>query len=352
MRAETLRRWVRFGLMAGLSLAMVGSSAAAQKGDGLRVYFADVEGGQATLFVTPEGESLMVDAGWPGFNDRDADRIVALCKQAGVTRIDNLLVTHYHTDHVGGVPQLAAKIPIGRFIDHGDNTETRDPATLRGWAAYQKVLADSRATRLVVKAGDLLPIKGMRASVVSANGEVIDKALSGGGAGARNAACATSAQKEPENSENDRSIGLMIAFGNMRLLDLGDLTWAEERPLMCPVDKLGKVDVYVASHHGFNRSGSPALLGAIEPRVVVIDNGGHKGAEAEAWTIIEGTPRLKDMWQLHTAEAAGAHNVPDARIANLAGTDAGHAIELTARRDGSLSVTNGRTGETVAYPAP
>ena len=188
--------------------------------------------------------------------------------------------------------------------------------------------------------------------MVSTNGEVTGKPLRGGGAGGQNPACAASPEKAPENSENDKSIGLLITFGRTRLLDLGDLTWARERPLMCPVDKLGKVDVYIASHHGFNRSGSPALLMAIQPRVAIIDNGGHKGAEPGAWKIIEATPRLKDMWQLHTAEAAGTQNVPDSHIANLPGADAGHSIELTVRSDGRMAVTNERTGETVEYPAP
>ena len=321
-------------------------------GGSLRVYFADVEGGQATLFVAPGGESLLIDAGWSGNNDRDADRIVALCRRAGVTRIDNLVVTHFHVDHAGGIPQLVAKIPVSRFIDHGDNTETRDAATVSSWDGYRKALTSSRAQRLTVKPGDILPIKGMRAEVISADGHSIGEAIAGGGAGANNPACARSPGKALEDTENDRSVGLMITFGKLRLLDLGDLTWAEERPLMCPVDKLGKVDVYVASHHAFDRSGSPALLDAIEPRVAVIDNGGHKGAEPGAWSIIRSTPRLLDIWQLHTAEAPGAHNTGDERIANLPGPDAGHALELTARPDGSFSVTNGRTAQTVTYPAP
>ncbi len=121
---------------------------------------------------------------------------------------------------------------------------------------------------------------------------------------------------------------------------------------MCPVDNLGKVDVYIASHHGFDRSGSPALLMAIQPRVAIIDNGAHKGAQPAAWKIIEGTPRLKDVWQLHTAENAGSQNVKDDHIANLAGVDAGHSIELTAQGDGRISVSNQRTRQTVEYPAP
>ena len=319
----------------------------------LKVYFADVEGGQSTLFVMPDGESLLVDTGSPDASNpnapRDATRIAAICKLAGVTKIDNLVTTHYHSDHVGGLPQLVAMVPVGRFIDHGINRED-DPATVAGWNAYQKVLAEGHAEHLVVKPGDLLPVKAMRVQVVSADGEAITKPLAGGGA--KNAACAASPIKEVEKTENDRSVGMMITFGKLRILDLGDLTWAKERPLMCPVDKLGKVDVYIVSHHGLINSGSPALVDAIAPRVAIMDNGTHKGGAPTTFETIEGSSRLQDLWQLHTAEGSDAkHNVAESHIANLPGPDAGNYLKLTARMDGSFSVTNGRTGESVEYPA-
>ncbi len=319
----------------------------------LHIYFADVEGGQATLFVTPLGESLLVDTGWPGFDGRDAARIAALCDQAGIHKIDTVLITHYHDDHVGGVPQLAAKVPIGRFIDHGENREVSDAAQ-RNYAAYRKVLADHHYLHEIVKVGDVLPLKGIRAEVVSADGEVLQKPLSAGGAGQPNPACARTATRPAEDSENDRSIGLMITFGKLRILDLGDLTWAKERPLMCPVDTLGRVDIYVVSHHGMDRSGSEALVDAIAPRVAIMDNGATKGGTQPAWDAIAKSPRLAALWQLHTAiQSDAAHNVPEARIANLPGaTDAGHSLDITARKDGSFAVHNERTGETVPYPAP
>jgi competence protein ComEC len=331
------------------AVLMTASLALGQSG-ALKVYFADVEGGQATLFVTPTGESLLVDTGWPGFNSRDADRIVQLCKLAGVKKIDNVLITHFHMDHVGGVPQLVAKMPVGRFIDHGPNREQGDKPTVDGWEAYQKVLAEGHSQHLVAKPGDVLPITGMHVQAVSADGEVLAKPLPG--AGAANPACASSEVKPVENTENDRSLGVMITFGKTRILDLGDLTWAKERPLVCPVNKLGQVDVYVVSHHGFNHSGSPALLAAIAPRVAIMDNGATKGGDPGPWETIEHSPRLKDLWQLHTATNSDAsHNVKESRIANLPGPDAGNYIALTVERDGNLSVTNSRTGETVNYPA-
>ncbi|MGA1982575.1 MAG: MBL fold metallo-hydrolase [Acidobacteriaceae bacterium] len=333
-------------------------TAAAKSGNAeLQVYFVDVEGGQSTLFVMPTGESLLVDTGNPDPRNpsapRDAGRIAAMAKIAGVTKIDNLVITHYHTDHVGGLPQLVALIPVGRFIDHGVNRQTEGAegkATVAVYDAYQKVLAEGHAEHLTVKPGDVLPVKGMKVEVVSGDGEVIAKPLAAGGE--QNAACASSPEKEVENSENDRSLGLVITFGKTRILDLGDLTWAKERGLMCPVNKIGKFDVYIVSHHGLDRSGSPALVDAIAPRVAIEDNGPRKGGAPSSYDTIEGTSRLKDLWQLHTAEGSDAkHNVADSHIANLPGPDAGNYLKLTVRVDGSLAVTNGRTGETVGYPA-
>ena len=331
------------------------TSGATQGGKGeLQVYFADVEGGQATLFVAPDGESLLVDTGSAGSDARDAGRIAALCKLAGVSKIDNLVVTHYHSDHVGGLPELVAMVPVRRFIDHGVNRESEavqgGGPTVAGWNAYQKVLADGHAEHLVVRPGDVLPLKAMRVEVVSADGESIAKPLAAGGG--PNPACTSSPVKDAEGTENDRSVGMVITFGKLRILDLGDLTWAKERPLMCPVNKLGKVDVYIVSHHGLVNSGSPALVNAIAPRVAIMDNGTHKGGAPTTFETIEGSSRMKDLWQLHTAEGSDAkHNVAESHIANLPGPDAGNYLKLTARMDGSFSVTNARTGESVDYPA-
>jgi len=323
---------------AALSLHAQGAA-----GGNLRVYFIDVEGGQSTLFVTPAGKSLLIDTGWPGNNFRDADRIVAAAKSAGLSRIDSVLITHYHDDHVGGVPQLVQRIPVGTFIDHGPNRELDHGATEEDYAAFQKVLAETKAKEIVPKPGDRLPIQGMDVTVISADGKVIQSPLAG--AAEPNPFCKQSEIRPPDQTENARSLGVLIRFGNLKILDLGDLTWDKERDLMCSDNRLGKVDVLVVSHHGWYQSSSPALVDAIHPRVAIMDNGAKKGGSIPVLDTVRKAPGIETLWQLHYSDEGGAaHNTKSEYIANLDGPDAGHDIEITASRDGSFTVHNSRTG--------
>jgi competence protein ComEC len=319
-------------------------------GKTLQIYFVDVEGGQATLFVTPAGQSLLIDTGWPAFGGRDADRIVAAAKDAGISKIDYVLITHFHMDHVGGAPQLADRIPLGTFIDHGDNRESTDGPTVQVWEAYQKLLAPGKYKRITAKPGDVLPIKGINATVVSADGTVIGKPLQG--AGMENAACKDAEQYPADKTENLRSLGTLITFGKLRILDLGDLTKDKEMELMCPVNKLGKVDIYIVSHHGWAQSGSPQLVNGIDARVAIMDNGAKKGGTPSTWDIIKKSPHLEDLWQLHFSEEGGAsHNAASEFIANPEGPDAGKYLKLTAFADGSFDVFNSRTQKSKRYAA-
>jgi beta-lactamase superfamily II metal-dependent hydrolase len=326
------------------------AGAEAAPAPGLRIYFVDVEGGQATLFVTPAGETLLVDTGWPGFDGRDADRIVAAAKKAGRSKIDYVLITHFHMDHVGGAPQLAARFPVGAFIDHGENREATEGPTLQVWQAYQKLLATGKYKHLVARPGEKLPIRGMDAVVVAADGAVLSKPLPG--AGAQNPVCQSAESYPADQTENLRSVGVVVSFGKLRILDLGDLTRDKEMELMCPVNRLGRIDIYIVSHHGWMQSGSPALVHGIDPRVAIMDNGAKKGGSPPAWDVIEKSPHLEDLWQLHYSEEGGdAHNVATEFIANPPGTDAGNYLLLTAQPDGSFEVFNSRTGKTKPYPA-
>lgn len=329
-------------------LFALGSSVQAQTGK-LRIFVIDVEGGQSTLFVTPEKHSLLIDTGWPDFGGRDAGRIAAAAKEAGISKIDDVILTHYHVDHTGGVPQLVARIPVGTFIDHGPLREPGDKPTVDAYDAYQKVLATGKYKHITAKVGEVLPIQGMTVKVLTADGAMIQNPLPG--AGQPNPFCKVSEKRAADQTENARSVGSLITFGKLRILDMGDLTWDKEMDLMCPNNRIGHVDLLIVSHHGWFHSSSPALVDAIAPRVAIMDNGATKGGSKPTVETIRKIPGLEAEYQLHYSEEAGSDNPPEAFLANLHGPDTGFGIEVVASPSGSFSVRNGRTGKTAEYPS-
>jgi beta-lactamase superfamily II metal-dependent hydrolase len=313
----------------------------------LLIYSIDVEGGQATLLVAPSGGSLLIDTGWPTPDGRDAHRIQAAMQDAGIAKIDHVLVTHFHHDHVGGVPALVKLVEVGEFLDHGVNREDAD-ITRADNAAYLKAIEGK--PRRVIHPGDNIDIPGLETVVITADGEHI--ASVPGVKPMPNPLCATEPKWELDTTENPRSAGVLVTFGKFRFLDLGDLTKAKEIPLACPSNILGTVDLYMVDHHGFNLSNARAFVDAIHPRVAIMDNGAHKAGSPEAWQTVHDSPGLEDLWQLHTAEDSdAAHNSPATLIANPAGavTD-GVWLKVSASADGSFSVTNPRNKVAVAYP--
>lgn len=311
----------------------------------LDLYFIDVEGGQATLLVTPEKQSLLIDTGWPGFGDRDADRIVKVAKKAGLKRIDNLIITHYHRDHVGGITQLLSKMSVGTFIDHGPNRETGAAAD-QLMESYTK--AASSGQRRSVKAGETIPLKGADVLVLTSDGEVIGSPAPGGGQA--NPLCAKAERKADDPSENARSLGVLVTFGSFKFIDIGDLTWNKELELACPANKVGTVDLYVTTHHGMDISGPEALVHALRPRVAIMNNGSRKGGSPAAWKIVKSSPGLEDLWQLHFANAGGQeHNVPNVFLADLNDTGEGNYIKVSATKNGTMTVFNSRNKHTKTY---
>jgi len=329
----------------------------AQQKKALEVYFVDVEGGQSTLFVSPSGQSLLVDTGWPGA--RDAGRIASVAKLAGVSQIDYLVLTHYHADHAGGVVDLAGLIPIKNFVDHGPSAEEVRNVP-ENYAAYLKVRAEGK--HILAKPGDKIPVPGIDVQVISSAAETITKPLAG--AGAANPLCTNFVSKDETldplvGGENKQSVGIVLSLGKFRLGDFGDLTWNKEHDLACPNNLIGSLDVYVVSHHGQDISSLPILVHAEHPRVAIMDNGAKKGGAVATFETLKTSPGLEDLWQLHYAVDAGDHNMPEKFIANqgTGGTaatgvpDEGDVnyIQLSARPDGSFSVKNSRNGYQKEY---
>jgi len=330
-----------------LPALLLATTALAAPRKSLDIYSIDVEGGQATLIVSPSGQSMLVDTGFPGFQGRDADRIAAVAKTAGLKQIDYVLITHYHRDHVGGAPQLTDRIKIGTFIDHGPAKLDDPDVAGADYNAYMGVLP--KAKHLVVKPGDKIPLKGVDIEVLAGAGEHITSPLPG--AGQPNPLCASEPVAVPDLGENARSIGMLFTYGNFRFLDLGDLTKKKELELACPENLIGRIDLYLVTHHGLDLSNAKALVHSLHPRVAIMNNGAHKGCRPAAWQIVHDSPGLEDLWQLHYALDAGKdHNVPEQFIANMdEKNDAGNYIKVTAMPDGNFTVLNTRNNFEKSY---
>jgi beta-lactamase superfamily II metal-dependent hydrolase len=345
---------------------------AQQPQQSLRIWLIDVEGGGATLFVSPTGETLLVDTGNGGQNaTRDANRILDAMRAAGVSRIDHLVTTHWHGDHYGAMREVAGGAPIAHFIDHGPTVETAQAAIDFLRDVYPTLYEGARHT--VAQPGDRIDVRGLEVTVLTSAKRVIDEPVAGGGA--PNPYCGAFVPQPEDMGENAQSVGIHVRFGEFRLLHLGDLTVNTEYELMCPNNPIGTVDLWVVSHHGQPISNAPVLVHAIEPRVAIMNNGTRKGGQPAAMQVIHSAPGLEDLWQLHFSQLSGQeYTVPGVFIAN--GLDQefeampiapitppvgggappppahnGQAfwIAVSAREDGSFTVTNARNGFTKEY---
>jgi beta-lactamase superfamily II metal-dependent hydrolase len=360
--------------LAAALLAASSSLALAQTRTTLDIYVIDVEGGNATLFVSPSGESVLIDTGNVGAapSKRDAARIMAAVKDARLTKIDHLITTHWHGDHFGGMAELAAQIPILEFVDHGPSVESQ--------AASDEFLKNiypglyGKAKHTVAKPGDKIAVAGLDWRIVSAAGQLTKTALPD--AGQSNPYCASYKPMEPDPSENAQSVGSVVTFGRFRVAHLGDLTWNKEFELMCPVNRIGTVDLFVVSHHGQPISNSEVLVHAIHPRVDILNNGTRKGGQPNAMRVLHSSPGLEDLWQIHFSLLSGQEytepgmfiaNLPDEPqtampVAPLAAPQPGgppapvhngtaYWIKVSAKNDGSFTVTNQRNGFFKTYTA-
>jgi beta-lactamase superfamily II metal-dependent hydrolase len=368
-----------FILLLALALSAATPLAQTQTRKTLEIYVVDVEGGNAVLLVAPSGESVLIDTGNTGPGAvRDAERILAAAKDAGIRQIDHLIITHWHGDHFGGIAEVAARIPIKQYIDHGANVQPGAAVDEFLQNTYPVLLA--KATHTVVKPGDKIPVAGLDWRIVAAAGNVLKTSIAG--AGKPNPACAGVKPQDPDPTENAQSVSSFVTFGKFRIVHMGDLTWNKELDLMCPTNRLGTADLFIVSHHGQPISNSPALVHGLQPRAAIMNNGTRKGGQPDAMKVLFSSPGLEDLWQLHFSQLSGQeYTVPGVFIANLVddqeptmpiapmtppqGPPAAGAvpnpapvhngtaywIKVSAQADGTFTVTNARNNLSKTYRA-
>lgn len=337
------------GLLIAIGIASVLSQSSKRK---LEILYVDVEGGAATLIVTPAGESILVDTGWPGFEGRDAKRIEAAMQAASITQIDHLIITHYHTDHYGGVPELAKRVKIGKFYDHGPMDSLPEDRTFAEKYAAYKAAAGGKT--ITLNPGDTIALKQAAGTpkisleVLAAAGEVKPMRVKA----SPSAACNAATMQADDPTDNARSVVFVLRYGAFDFLDSGDLTWNIEHKLVCPTNLIGEIDLYQVAHHGAETSNNPVLVNAIKPTVAIMNNGPRKGGHPNTVKTIRSTSSIKDLWQGHRNVASTEEqNAPTDFIANLeAQNDAAHMIRVSVdAAKKNFTVTNDRNKLTKTY---
>jgi competence protein ComEC len=372
----------RVSAVAGaVALSVLLVAAQSSTGKPLAIYVIDVEGGNATLFAAPSGESVLIDSGNAGSAAvRDADRIMAAVKDAGLKQIDTLITTHWHNDHMGAMAELAGRIPIRHFVDHGPNVQPA--ATVDEFLAKTYPVLYGKARHTVAKAGDTIPMTGVDWRIVTSARDFIKSPLPGAGqpnphcAGFKPHAVNPVTGQPLGNTEDEHSVGSHVTFGRFRFLYLADFPWNKEFELMCPVNRLGTIELYLVSRHGQHSSNSTAFVHALRPRVAIINNGTRKGGQPETMRVLHSAPGLEDIWQLHFSLLSGQeYSVPGMFIANVVDDQPAampvapmvatpgatglppvpqhngpsHWIKISAQPNGTFSVTNTRNGFSKTY---
>lgn len=286
-----------------------------EKNGQLDIYFIDVEGGAATLFVTPGGESLLIDSGYPDNNGRDLKRILKVIKEvAGRTHLDHAVVSHWHLDHFGNHAALRSQIDIRNFWDRGIPDQLMEDPKFPERIGNYRAASQNKSKKLVP--GDLIPLKSkatpLELKVVTASGDVIPNA------GKPNPFSGEHKPQPEDTSDNAKSLSLLLTFGKFTFLCCGDLTWNVEAKLMTPNNPLGSIEMFMVTHHGLPVSNNPVLVKAIEPHVAVMCNGPTKGGHADTQRTLRQVKSLEALYQLHrNVELKPEDQTPFEFIANL-----------------------------------
>lgn len=299
----------------------------------LDIYFIDVEGGAATLIVTG-GQSLLIDTGFPG--DRDAGRIAHVALEvAGLKQIDHCIITHWHRDHVGGVPALAKLIPIRNYYDHGLPQTIGPDLQAEYLEAYRQTTQDKSVT---LKPGDAIKLNSLRVRVVAAGGVVLGEKS----ATPQIRPCGDTFEAKPaDTTDNANSIGVLLTFGRFRFFDGGDLSWNIENRLACPKSIVGQVDVYQVDHHGMDVSNHPLFVGALAPRVAIINDGPRKGGEARTFATLKHLKDIEGIYQLHrNLRTTDQDNAMSGYIANEEEACQGNFIKLSVDPNGKSYIVS------------
>ena len=317
----------------------------------LDIYFIDMVGGAATLVVTPEGESILVDSG--SALERDAERIChAVRDAAGLSGIDHVVTTHWHLDHYGALGLLEGRLEFGRFYDRGiPDTVPEDLEHFPQLIAAYKRVSEGRSVAL--RPGDEIPLRQpvgvkLRLSCLMADRRV-DAVLS---KGARpNPYCDRHEPKDPDNTENGKSLVMLLSYGDFDFLLPGDLTWNLERDFVCPANRAGRVELLQVSHHGLASSSNPVFVHAVEPKVAMMLNGPRKGAALETMQTLRASPSSADVWQMHrNLQTEEAGNAPANRVANRDAPEGGVYIKVSVDGAGRrFGVQVGADGVPVWY---
>ncbi|WP_397569598.1 ComEC/Rec2 family competence protein [Schlesneria sp. T3-172] len=301
----------------------------------LDLYFVDVEGGAATVIVTPQGESILIDSGYPDNGGRDRDRILDVLKNvARLDHLDHAVVSHWHLDHFGNHAEVASLFKIANFWDRGiPDLLSEDPGFTNRVAPYRSASQNRSKT---LKAGDSMPLKAgvtpLTVKVLTASGEVIPNT------GEPNPFAAEHHPQPEDTSDNAKSISLLLTFGKFKFLCCGDLTWNTEAKLMTPNNPVGPIELFMATHHGLNVSNNPVMVLALDPRVCVTCNGPTKGADPETIATFKRIKSLQAMYQLHrNVRLAEKDQAPAENIANQVETAkcTGNWIKASVAKDGT-----------------